>query len=200
MGWGLVLMAHVDKSNYILLKYAWVFERHGVSPGNLRGNKFIIWLEAVAAQSLRFCLKCQSGHMFCSIFFAAAPKAIGACLTFSGNGDQKVQIGGAPRRVYSDDMGQKWDECKPYRKAMSSGSWTENVSTNTHVTCRENHHKVLMSQDPSINEPTQSKLCPEIWTVISGWMGNQLYVTPPNGHLPAIENCDWNRIRNGDFP
>jgi hypothetical protein len=24
--------------------------------------------------------------------------------------------------------------------------------------------------------------------VISGWMGNQLYVTPPNGHLPAIEN------------
>ena len=67
-----------------------------------------------------------------------------------GNGDQKVQIGGAPRRVYSDDMGQKWDECKPYRKAMSSGSWTENVSTNTHVICRENHHKVLMSQDPSI--------------------------------------------------
>ena len=33
---------------------------------------------------------------------------------------------------------------------MSSGSRTENVWTSTYVICRENHHKVLMSLDPSI--------------------------------------------------
>ena len=34
--------------------------------------------------------------------------------------------------------------------SMSSGSRTENVWTSTYVICRENHHKVLMSLDPSI--------------------------------------------------
>lgn len=34
---------------------------------------------------------------------------------------------------------------------LSSGSWTENVWTNTYyVICRESHNKVLMSLDPSI--------------------------------------------------
>ena len=43
-------------------------------------------------------------------------------------------------------------------KTMSSGSWTENVWTNTYVICRERHNKVLMSLDPGIyNEITGDK-------------------------------------------
>lgn len=51
-------------------------------------------------------------------------------------------------------MGQTWgrrvNHTAKHRKTISSGSWTENVWTNTYVICRERHNKVLMSLDPSI--------------------------------------------------